>query len=215
MTASPDKPPGRMTAPTVEVSAVGRARCTPDRVLIHLAVEVTRPTVAEALREVSAVLTRLLGLLDAEGIVGPDRQTSGLSVEQPWGGEGQPSGHRATYRLALVVGDLDSAGLLVQRAGEAVGDALRVHGFQLSAADTVPQQEQARRAAVAACRAQAEQLADAAGATLGELVRLVEGAAHGAIMRLESGGSRGGGMPVEAGELEVAVGVTGMWALLV
>ena len=80
-------------------------------------------------------------------------------------------------------------------------------------ADPLPQQEQARREAVAACRRQAEQLADAAGATLGALVSLDEGGrpdvdAH--VVHLSARpGMRASGMPVEGGVLEVAVVVTG------
>lgn len=208
-----------MSEPTVEVTAVGRASCVPDRVLVQLGVHVTRESVGQALRAAAGAVEQLLGLLDEQGIAGGDRQTSGLSVEQGWDHEQQRSGgHTASYRLDLVVRDLDAAGLVVQQAGERVGDALRVDGFQLSVADPSEQQEQARRAAVQACRRQADQLADAAGVSLGDLVLLREGqqpgrgGGRGRFVLLESAGS-GDPMPVEAGELSVAVTVTAVWRI--
>lgn len=196
---------------------MGRASCVPDQVSVGLGVEVTTQTVGQSLRDAATAVQQLLEVLDAAGPAGRDRQTSGLSVSPGWDPRTErQSGHTASYQLRLVVRDLDSAGRLVERASEAVGDRLRVHGFELSVADPLPQQEQARRAAVNSCRRQAEQLADAAGAVLGDLLGLEEGGRGEQVDRLvwlQGRKSRSAGTPIEAGELEVAVVVTGRWRL--
>lgn len=206
-----------MDEPTVEVTAVGRASQVPDQVAISLGVEVTSPTVGQSLREASAAVERLVSFLDQTGVTGADRQTTGLSVHPNWSGErNEPNGHTASYRLRLLVSDLDGAGRLVQDAEQQVGDALRVNGFELAVADPLPTKERARAAAVVACRAQAEQLAQAAGVGLGALQSLSEGptaeAGHAGRQRFYRTASAGE-MPVEAGELETVVAVTAVWQL--
>ena len=201
--------------PVVEVTAVGRATCVPDQVHVRLAVEVLTLSVDASLRGAAAAVEQLLAVLEQAGVGPADRRTSGLSVEQHWVEDRSlPRPHAATYRLDVVVRDLDAAGLLVQRAGEQVGDALRVHGFDLGVADSSQQQEQARREAVAVCRARAQTLAEAAGAHLGPLVRLREGTGdHQLVLHESAASGRGGRMAVEGGTLEVAVAVTGVWQL--
>ena len=204
--------------PSVSVTAVGRAVCVPDQVVVGLGVEVVSETVGQALRGASDAVRRLLALLEDAGIGSGDRQTSGLSVEPHWDpATSRPDGHAASYRLRVVVDDLDAAGRLVEAAAEGVGDPLRVSGFSLEVADPLPQQEQARREAVAACRRQAEQLADAAGTSLGPLVSLQEGGrpdgdAHFVELSARPG-MRASGLPIEGGVLEVAVVVTARWSL--
>lgn len=204
--------------PSVSVTAVGCAACVPDQVVVGLGVEVVSETVGQALRGASAAVRRLLAVLDDADVDTRDRQTSGLSVDPHWDpATNRQYGHTATYRLRVVVADLEGAGRLVEAAAGTVGDPLRVSGFHLGVADSSPQQEQARRAAVAACRRQAEQLADAAGTRLGPLLSLEEGTrpdqdAH--FMHLSARpGMRAAGVPVEGGVLEVAVVVTARWLL--
>lgn len=202
--------------PVVEVTAVGRATCVPDQVHVRLAVEVVTPSVDASLRGAADAVAQLLAVLEQAGVGEADRRTSGLSVEQHWVDDpARARPHAATYRLDVVVRDLQAAGLLVQRAGEQVGDALRVHGFDLGVADTARQQEQARREAVVTCRARATTLAEAAGARLGPLVRLREGAGGPGhtVVHDTAASSRSRGVDVEGGTLEVAVVVTGVWQL--
>lgn len=205
--------------PSVSVTAVGRAVGVPDQVVVGLGVEVVSETVGQALRGASDAVRRLLGLLEQAGIGSEDRQTSGLSVEPRWDPPtGRPDGHAASYRLRVVVADLDAAGRLVEAAAEGVGDPLRVSGFSLEVANPLPEQERARREAVAACRRQAEQLADAAGASLGPLVSLEEGGRPDVdtqfVQLSARPGTRAAGLPVEGGVLEVAVVVSARWLLL-
>ena len=211
-----------MDEPTVEVTAVGRASQVPDQVAISLGVEVSSPTVGQSLREASAAVERLVALLDeidrdGAGVAEADRQTTGLSVQPDWRGEKRPEGHIASYRLRLRVADLDGAGRLVQQAEEQVGDALRVHAFELAVADPRPVQEQARTAAVVACRRQAEQLARAAGVELGPLQLLSEGGgtgvARGFNLGYRASARASADLPIEAGELETVVAVTAVWQL--
>ena len=197
----------------VEVSAGGSAWVVPDQVSISLGVEVPAPTVGEAVEGASRAVADLVAGLDAGGVPPDRRRTTGLFVQQQWAGEGRPAAHEARYVLDVVVATLDGAGRLVQDLAERVGDALRVHQFQLGAADVRPQQAQARADAVRACREQAEQLAAAADARLGDLLHLREGGGQNGMV-LESG-RMSKSMHVEGGQLEVTVVVTARWHLVV
>jgi len=211
--SDPDEP-RRGRGPTIITTAVGTAQVVPDQVRIAMAVEAGAAAVADALRAASDGVDRLLTLLDEAGVPAADRQTSGLAVQQTWAESG-PSGHTASYGLAVVVRDLAAAGALVQAAAEGVGDLLRVHGFGLSVRDPEPAQREARQAAVRACRAQAEQLAGAAGGELGELLRLTEGVPRPGVRLSQDWSEAAGsaGVSVEGGVSAVAVAVTGVWRL--
>lgn len=203
--------PRRGRGPTVTTTAVGTAQVVPDQVRISLAVEAGAGAVGDALRAASEGVDRLIAVLDEAGVPAADRQTSGLGVQPAWA-EGGPSGHTASYGLSVVVRDLAAAGDLVQAAAGAVGDLLRVHGFGLSVRDPEPAQREARRTAVLACRAQAEQVAQAAGGELGDLLRLTEGAGSGGAPVYQALSARTA-LAVESGESSVAVLVTGVWQL--
>jgi uncharacterized protein len=202
---------------TVEVTATGTSHAVPDLVLVGLAVEVRAAAVADALSAASTAVGRLIAAVDAHGIAAQDRRTGGLSVHEAWDRD-RPGGHAAVYELQVVARDLDDAGRLVRDAAEQVGDALRLRSFALQVSDPAPAQERARRAAVAACRAHAEQLADAAGARLGALTRLTSSTAPSgpgpSPVRLAAAlASAEAGLPAQAGQTEVVVAVTGVWEL--
>jgi len=203
--------PRRGRGPTLTTTAVGTAHVVPDQVRIAMAVEAGAAAVGDALRAASEGVDRLMAVLDEVGVPAADRQTSGLGVQPTWSESG-PSGHTASYGLAVVVRDLAAAGSLVQAAAERVGDLLRVHGFGLSVRDPEPAQREARRNAVLACRAQAEQVARAAGGELGDLLRLTEGEGRSGGPVLERLSARSG-LAVEGGESAVVVVVTGVWRL--
>lgn len=201
----------RDRGPIVTTTAVGTAQVVPDQVRITMAVEAGADAVGTALRVASDGVDRLLAVLDEAGVPAGDRQTSGLGVQPTWTNDG-PSGHTASYGLAVVVRDLAAAGALVQAAAASIGDLLRVHGFGLSVRDPAPSQRAARQAAVQACRDQAEQVAAAAGGELGDLLRLTEGAGPPGPHVVELMSARAG-MAVEGGVSSVAVVVTGVWRL--
>jgi uncharacterized protein YggE len=199
--------------PVLEVTAAGRAQAVPDQVVVGLGVEVRDASVGAAVSRASGAVDLLLGVLDAAGVTGEDRQTTGLSVQESYGPQG-PDGFLAAYRLTVVVRDLAAAGALVQTAADAVGEPLRVSGFALGVQDVEPVEARARAAAVRAARRQAEQLAAAAGAWLGRLLELREdgGGPQVVAHRMASGGRSS--FPVEPGAIDSTVVVTARWQLL-
>lgn len=206
-----------MDQPLIEVTAAGQAWAVPDQVLVSLALHARADAVSDALRQASAAVDRLLSVLDEAGVAPADRRTNGLSVEPVWDpATNREAGHGASYELRVVVRDLEAAGRLVERAAERVGDELRVRQFALSVRDPEPHEEAARRAAVASCRAQAEQMASAAGVQLGPLVSLRTGDSRGGdvvLARRMSFSPMRGDLPVAAGEHEITVVVTATWQL--
>jgi uncharacterized protein YggE len=200
--------------PVLEVTAAGHAPAVPDQVVVGLGVEVRDASVGPAVSRASDGVDRLLAVLDAAGVTGEDRQTTGLAVQENYGPQG-PDGVLAAYRLTVVVRDLAAAGALVQTAADAVGEALRVYGFSLGVADVEPVEARARAAAVRAARSQAEQLAAAAGARLGRLLELREGGdGPHVVARAMAGRGFNLGLAVEGGSIDSTVVVTARWQLL-
>ena len=212
-----DEPASRGRGPTLTTTAVGTAKVVPDQVRVSMGIDARAGTVGDAVQAAAEGVDRLLALLDAAGVPSCDRQTSGLGVQPGWNGS-RESGHIASYSLTVVVSDLAAAGQLVRAAAEGIGDRLRVHGFALAVRDPEPAQREARRAAVTACRAQAEQMAAAAGGELVALLRLTEAPRRQGHPMTQDWSeavaiAAAPALAVEGGVSSVAVVVTGVWRL--
>lgn len=217
--ADPTTPPGTgsssdggddRTTRTITVTAVGHAHGQPDSLTLLIGAEVTAPTVAEALAELSTKLTNLLGFLGDSGVPGEDIQTAWLSTYPMYdgggGGVSRITGYQASVAVNVRVGDLDAAGSLVDGATFVLGDALRLHGISWTIVDSDPLLSTARADGVERARRQAEQIAQAAGLELGALRSIDEGGGTPGTTYADAGGD-GEGLPLSPGSQAVTVTV--------
>ena len=109
----------------------------------------------------------------ADGLV---VSSTDLSVWPAHDNEGRRAGFEARHALTVTGGDLETAGALVGRLAEEVGDRLQVESVSLSVGDPTAALGEAREAAFADARARAEHLAALADSTLGEVQDVAEGA---------------------------------------
>lgn len=104
-------------------------------------------------------------MLKSNGVAAADLQTSQLSVNPTYdSATGRITGYEVTNQVTAKRHDIGAAGGLIDAAGEAAGDAVRVQQLGFSIDD-----DSAVRA-----QAQAKQMADAAGVRLGRIHSITE-----------------------------------------
>jgi uncharacterized protein YggE len=200
----------------IVVVGVGTATLQPDRVRADVGVTATAPSVGEALGEAGAAQERLVAVLLEAGIDRAAIQTSHYHAGHDHQSRPGSSRQRADMTLTISLPP-GTAGDLLSRMSDAVGEPFRVDGVWPASSDTAPARRDARRDAVLAARAQAEELAEAAGVRLGRLRSLIEGIGGGGGHLASGGAMAMRSMPapgVEEGELVVRVAVTATYEIL-
>ncbi|GAB3265834.1 SIMPL domain-containing protein [Nocardioides dilutus] len=160
---------------TVTVTGHGSATAVPDTAVVRVAALHRAAGMAEALSGAESARSAVVA---AAGEAAGDLVVSStdLSVWPAHDNEGRRAGFEARHALTITGGDLDTAGALVGRLAEEVGDRLQVESVSLSVGDPSAAVGEAREAAFADARARAEHLAGLAGASLGEVQEIAEGA---------------------------------------
>jgi len=156
---------------TVTVTGHGSASAVPDTAVVRVAAVHRAPGMAEALSGAESARATVLAAAGDLVVSSTD-----LSVWPAHDGEGRRSGFEARHALTITGGDLTSAGALVGRLAEEVGDRLQVESVALSVGDPAAALGEAREAAYADARARAEHLAALSGTALGEVQNVIEGA---------------------------------------
>jgi uncharacterized protein len=215
---------GESPARMITVVGRGEVKAKPDIATVNLGVEVTAPTVSEAMAEANARMKTILAAMKALGIADKDIQTSNFSINferrEPTaaavpeatsgakpGGAQTPSGfYRVNNMIQVTIRNLDKVGDVLDAAVEA--GANNVWGVSFGLDDTDALETQAREKAVADARARAESLARLNGVTVGDVIAISEVVGgNPSPMYAEAASFRGlggGGAPVEPGELTFA-----------
>jgi uncharacterized protein YggE len=220
--AAPVTAAGDTTSPrTITVVGRGEVKAKPDIATVNLGVEVTAPTVSEAMTEANARMKTILAAMKALGIADKDIQTSNFSINferqtptapaasEPTtgvkGGGAQAANgfYRVNNMIQVTIHDLDKVGDVLDAAVEA--GANNVWGVTFGLDNTDALEAQARAKAVDDARSRAESLAKLNGVTLGDVISVSEviGGGPSPIYPQAAAiqGLGGGGAPVEPGEL--------------
>lgn len=203
----------------ITVIGEGSASARPDQATIHVGVQATRPTAAEALAEASRVTEMVLAKLDELGVGRANVQTSGIALfpvqEGPPkapGGEPSVTGYRAMNQLTVLVRDLGRVGQVLDSVVGA--GANQVMGVGLGLSDDTPLRERALQAAIATARPRADTLAGGLQLKTDDVLAIREEGSFGPISAIEQGGKGGDGTPIEPGQLTVRVRVQVTFALV-
>jgi hypothetical protein len=155
----------------------GQVRTQPTALTADLQVQTSGPHVQDALGANDRAVSKVRGALHDEGIADLDIDTSQLSINGTYAANGAYPGNAAPYtasqNVTVHLHDLSKAGAVVDNAVATVGDAVRVNYLSYSVDDKAVV-AQARRDAVAAARAQANDMAAAAGVGLGAVRSVVD-----------------------------------------
>lgn len=200
----------------LKVEAEGEHLSRPDLMEISAGVVTTGRTAKAALDANALLANRLLAAVRTAGIETRDVQTSQLAVAPQFerndgadgdeGGVRRITGYMARNQVRLRIRDLGRAGDIVNALFEA--GANEVQGPTFSLSDPAPALKEARRAAVAQARRQADTYAEALGMRIARVLKVSEREAGSEAMGyITVTGSRIRAAPLEPGQVSTQVEV--------
>ncbi len=204
---------------TLNLSAYGETRVTPDMATINLGVNTEAPTAAGAMQANAAQMTKVIAALKRAGIADKDVQTSNLNLSAQYDYvQNEPPklrGYQASNQVTIVVRDLAKLGQAVDATVSAGANQVNSINFGLS--DPSAAENAARLQAVKALAAKANLYAAATGYKVQRLVTLSEGGGYTppspvpmlAMARFDKAEST----PVAAGEIAVRVDISAVYEL--
>ena len=159
----------------ITTRGLGTVTRTPDTVTIVIGVQTRAQSAKAALDANTDKATALINVLKSKGVAPADLQTSELSVNPTSdSATGRITGYEVTNQVTAKLHDIGAAGGLIDAAGEAAGDAVRLQQLSFSIADDSAARAQARANAVRQAQAHAKQMADGAGVRLGKIRSITE-----------------------------------------
>jgi uncharacterized protein YggE len=199
------------------VTGTGQVVASPDMARLSLGVLAQARTAAQAVRDMSADMEKVMASLTAAGVAQEDIQTSGLrvDVQQSYDEATQSSritGYIAATDVSIQVLDLSKLGQTLDAVVQE--GANQMNGLRFDLQDREPALNDARRAAVADALDKAALYAQAAGMALGPVQSLTEGVASSGtpqpMMRMAMDSTEN--VPVAAGQITISADVTVTWA---
>jgi uncharacterized protein YggE len=202
----------------ITVTGVGTSSITPDAVRFFASVSALAKSNREALASASKSATAVRGALRDNGIAAKDIKTSSLTVYPEYNytqDRGQELlGYRATQSFTVVIRKAENAGVVIDAAVTAGGDAIQLNGISPFLLNGAAATEKAREAAVADARARANSYAKYLGASLGRVISLTEvNAPVYNFPIMAKGAAAEDATQIDLGETEVTVTVTVRWGL--
>jgi uncharacterized protein len=207
-------------ATTLNLSASGESKVTPDLATITLGVQTDGATAAGAMSANAVQMNKVIAALKKAGIAERDIQTSNLSVNPQYVYvENNPpklNGYQANNQVTIQVRDLTKLGQTVDATVGA--GATNVGGVSFGLQNPQAAEDAARLDAVKALQAKADLYARATGYKIVRLVSLGEGGGYTpspppmpmyAMAKREMADSS----PVSAGELKVRIDVSATYEL--
>jgi uncharacterized protein YggE len=161
----------------------------------------------------------LVNVLVGAGVAKSDIQTSNLSVQPNYNAKGEISSYEVDNDLTVTLkgaAQLGQAGNVIDAAGRAAGNALRISGISFSLSNTSSLMAEARAAAVRDARSQAAAMAAGAGEVLGPLCSLQDESQTSpppTVLPFAMTAPSATTTPVEAGSLQLTATVMAVYAL--
>lgn len=199
----------------LSVTGAGQVTLKPDIAYIYIGVHTEDPSAADAVARNNADTQKLIEALKAEGVAADDLRTTNFSIwtNTPYGPDGLSGTpvYMVDNTVYMTVRDLGGLGDLLDAAVQA--GANNINSIQFDVADKTQAMTDARKAAVAAAKTQAQELADAAGVSLGEIqtISYFDSVPYPVF----DGVGRGGGVeseamsvPINPGTMQLTVTVT-------
>jgi uncharacterized protein YggE len=169
---------------------------------------------AATLAQNNSITLAVQQALEGDGVAQKDIQTSGLSLQENY--PPSPAGFEVDDEVSATLHNLTRAGSAIDDAISTAGDAGRLDGVTFSMSDTSPLMGAARQQAVAAARADAEQLAAAAGERVIGLHALTDQSDQNpqplsSEMVPAAGSASRAAVPVQPGTQQLSVMVSAVW----
>ena len=207
------------TAPSLNLSAYGEVKASPDMATINFGVQTEAPTAAEAMRQNAEQMTRVMEALRRAGIPAGKVQTSGLNLSAQYdyveNSAPRLRGYQASNQVTVVIEDLTRVGTTADAVVSA--GVNQINGISFGLSDPSEYENQARRLAVQALQSKAQLYASALGVRLEGIRSLSEGGGYAPqppqpmYARAMAMDSAGASTPISAGELTVRVDISGVY----
>jgi uncharacterized protein YggE len=169
------RPGGGPDGPGVTARGLGTIIGTPDVLTVVLGVQTRGPSANGTLNANNQQARALIDMLRGKGVPEADIRTSQLSVNPSYNPtDGRISGYEVTNQVTVTLHNIAEAGGIIDAAGHATGDAVRVQQLSFAIDDDSALRAEARAAAVKQAKEQARQLAEAAGVRLGRVRSITE-----------------------------------------
>lgn len=204
---------------TVAVSGTGKVSGVPDVLRLDMGVQRTGNDVNAALNAANGDIARIRKALDKYRIDAKDFQTSQLSINPKFEGNGKVNGYEVFEGLTVKLRDLDKAGKAISDAAAAGGNATRINSVSFDIEDNAKLVQAARDAAFADAKAKAEQYAKLAGRRLGNVTQVSEqtnydNAPMPYAAVADSAAQSKSSVPIETGSQQVSVDSNVTWELV-
>jgi hypothetical protein len=202
-------PPGEV-ASGISARGLGTVTGNPDVLTVVLGVQTQGPSANTTLKANNQQAKALIDMLRSKGVAETDIQTSQLSVNPSYNpGTGRIAGYEVTNQVTVRLHDIGAAGTIIDAAGDAAGDAIRVQQLSFAIDDDSAMRARARADAVKQAQAQAKQLADAAGVRLGRIRSITESSAAQppSPMYRQSMDAAAASVPIQPGTQKLTVSV--------
>ena len=200
------------TVPTLTVTGTGTVESVPDLATVSLGVTTNGATAGAAMAANTEALATVIARLKAAGVEDRDIQTSNLSLNPNWvmnasGTASEVQGYVANNMVTVRIRALDKTGVVLDAA---IADgANSLNGLSFGLQNPRPQQDEARKKAVADAIAIATLLAEASGTKLGPILSMQEGSTIEPIPGpMYRSMAEDAPVPVEAGAVDVTAAVT-------
>jgi uncharacterized protein YggE len=206
-------------SPGITVSGSGRASGAPTVVFLELGSNVEAQTVAAAREAAATAMQGVLNSLKSNGVEERNIQTSQFSVQPQYDFANQTRtlrGYRVQNVVTAKITRIDTAGKIIDDAAAAGGNAVIVQSIRFAIGDPTELQQTARELAVKQAAQRADELARHSGVSRGRLISMSETyqtvvPQNVAVVAAPRTGDIS--TPVQAGELEVVVNVTLLYAI--
>lgn len=203
---------------TITVTGRGAVEAAPDMAVLSLGVTTSAATAAEAMAANSAALQAVIDRLTEAGFATRDVQTSSLSLNPNWEGQGQDgaplriASYTASNQVMIRVRDLATLGTVLDAV--VTDGANTMNGLSFGLSEPRPAEDAALRAAVEDARAKAELMASAAGAQLGRILSISEHGGYAPPMPMfRADAMMAEAVPIAPGEISTQASVTIVWEL--
>lgn len=210
-------PAAETPPPAVTVTGNADVAAAPDRARLSLGAVVETRQAADAQKQLSQTIQRVLGEIKALGVPEEKIRTTGLTLIPVYS---QPKprtdpepeaprivGYRATNSLTIQMDDLGRVGAVID-AGIAAG-ANQLSGLSFELKNDLPPRQQALRLAAQEARVKAETIAAALNLQLGEVLEVREdGAQTSYPVERRFAAPASAGTPIQPGQVQVSAAVT-------
>lgn len=205
--------PTTETPRTISVTGNGKTILTPDIATINIGVHTENADVSAALTENNAKAQAVRDALVGFGVKPEDIQTTNFSIypNQQYGPQGELLGIKYSVDNSVYITVRDLAKLGDVLTTTISSGANNIYGITFDVADREKALSEARLAAVADAKTQADELAAAAGLKVGKVMNLSVNATSPTPMYASNGMGGGGGAmaaapaPISSGQLVVTV----------